>query len=109
MIISPQRILRGFLAGALAATMGLGIVKAPAAGAAGLGAYKGPGPTGASKMPTFESWLGRKMPRALDFFSLYTWSDLLSTSIYAAKAWSPANGKYWKMTFSIPMLPNNGE
>ena len=101
--------MRGFLGAALAAALAIGgMAAAPSARAADLGVYKGAGPTGATGVPKFESWLGRKVPRALDFFSMYTWTDLLSTAIWSAKAWSPANGKTWKMTFAIPMLPNDG-
>ncbi|MFO1062183.1 MAG: glycosyl hydrolase [Dongiaceae bacterium] len=102
-------MIRGFLGAALAAALASGgLAAAPSAQAADLGVYKGAGPTGASGVPKFESWVGRKVPRALDFFSMYTWTDLLSTAIWSAKAWSPANGKTWKMTFAIPMLPNDG-
>jgi hypothetical protein len=108
MTISAKRMMRSLLGAALAAAIGLGgLAAAPSAGAADLGVYKGAGPNGTAGVPLFENWLGRKIPRALDFFSMYTWTDLLSTAIWSAKAWSPANGQPWKMTFAVPMLPND--
>ncbi len=89
-----------FAAGALAA----GILGGALAQAAplDLGVYEGGGR--ADLVPSFESWFGYQVPRALDFYSNSNWTDLQDNS-WLLNSWK---GKRWAMTFSISMLPGDG-
>jgi hypothetical protein len=75
------------------------------AGTADMGIYGGAGPYGARKIQRFEAWLGRKVPRALDFFSYKSWADLQEDSAWSLKSW---RGGRWQMVFAIPLLPTDG-
>jgi hypothetical protein len=70
-----------------------------------LGTYKGNGATGRANIPGFESWLGRRIVRALDFVAYGSWANLLSDAVYVAHSW---DGSRWKLTVSVPMLPADG-
>jgi hypothetical protein len=75
--------------------------------AAEMGVYKGAGTTGTRGIPAFEAWNGGRVPRALDFFARSSWSEMLSEGTWAAKSWGPWSGHRWKVTFSVPMLPDD--
>ena len=75
------------------------------AGTAELGIYGGAGPHGARKILAFEAWLGRPVPRALDFFAHASWAELQEDSEWSLGSW---RGARWKMVFSIPLLPDDG-
>jgi hypothetical protein len=101
-----SRTLGARLARAITLSLALaaGGLAAGPAGAAELGTYKGNGLPGRDAMPRFESWLGREIPHALDFFANTTWSDIVSEGAWVTQSW---RGQRWSMTFSIPMLPND--
>ncbi len=67
-----------------------------------LGVYKGGGDY--QLVPNFETWMGAQVPRALDFYSSSTWTDLQDNA-WLLNSWK---GKRWAMTFSIAMLPGDG-
>ncbi|MFO1058515.1 MAG: glycosyl hydrolase [Dongiaceae bacterium] len=103
-----KQIRRRARLGAAAALAALLAIGAGAAAAADIGAYKGGGTTGTSKMPAFEAWKGSAVPRALDFFPQDTWSNMLSTGTWAAKSWGSWSNWRWKVSWGMPMLPNDG-
>jgi hypothetical protein len=97
------RPLAALLATAL--LLATGLAAGPAA-ANQLGTYKGNGTTGRNHIPEFEAWLGREIPRALDFVAIgNSWSSVISDAIYVAHSW---DGGRWKLTISLPMLPADG-
>jgi hypothetical protein len=70
-----------------------------------LGTYKGGGTVGRDRVPNFESWLGERVPRALDFTTRDTWSSVLNSATYVGQSWA---GSRWRLTVSIPMIPGDG-
>jgi hypothetical protein len=82
-----------------------GLAAGPAAANA-LGTYKGNGSTGRANIPQFESWLGRKITRALDFVAYGSWTNMVSSAVFVAHSW---DGGRWKLSISLPMLPADGK
>ncbi|MET0657551.1 MAG: glycosyl hydrolase [Steroidobacteraceae bacterium] len=68
-----------------------------------LGVYDGAGCTGTKRLPSFESWLGRKPQRVLDFIA---WKEGRSGWNWVLGCWNAANIE--ALTISVPMLPSDG-
>ncbi len=90
---------------ALVAMVSLGVASgAGAASSAPLGVYLGPGCSGAARVSEFQTWLGRRLERASDFFSDHSWFELTKAAQRSARCWAPTG---LAMSFGLPMLPKD--
>lgn len=71
------------------------------ASAAALAVYQGAGCDGVKRLDQFVAWFGSKPDRAVDFFAINSWDNLLSSAAWSIKCWQKTG---LPMTFSVPML-----
>lgn len=74
--------------------------------AAILGVYQGAGCIGASKIPDFENYIGRKLEYVLDFLPLSSWKEQQGAAKWIAECWRPYNKT---LVLSIPLVPPGGD
>jgi hypothetical protein len=67
------------------------------------GVYVGGGCDGAGRIAAFNTWVGKPVTRGSDGFSYVSWTDMVSEAKWAIGCWHLG----LKMTFQIPMLPND--
>ncbi|MBO9710954.1 MAG: hypothetical protein J7521_22350 [Caulobacter sp.] len=67
--------------------------------------YRGAGCDGVKGLAQFESFLGRKVDGATDFFDARSWSAMEASSWWIAKCWAD-NGR--RISLGVPLLPTDG-
>lgn len=76
----------------------------PAHANAELAVYKGAGCDGVKRISGFETWLGRRADRVIDFLDGKNWAAMTGSAKWIAQCWQKAG---YKLALSIPMLPSD--
>jgi hypothetical protein len=84
----------------LAAAWALAL-SSPAYAGADLAVYKGAGCDGAKRLPAFETWIGRRVDRVVDFLDARSWAAMISSAKWIAQCWQKQGNK---LALSVPML-----
>ena len=69
-----------------------------------LAVYKGAGCDGVKRIGTFETWLGRRADRVVDFLDGKNWAAMVGSAKWIAQCWRKPG---YKLALSVPMLPKD--